>query len=103
MEATYGSKEAWVTDLKRVLHEQGRAAFWYKRLEAVRQRTKDPLILAGACAMAGQTNEALNCLEQAHKEHHDFLVSCLKNDPEWDTLRGYPRFQALLRAMKYPE
>jgi Tfp pilus assembly protein PilF len=77
VDATYGAKEAWVSDLKRVLHEQGQTAFWDKHLEAVRERTKDPLILADACAMAGRTTEALDFLEQAYHEHHDFwLAAC---------------------------
>jgi serine/threonine protein kinase len=99
LDAFYGTKEGWVADLKRVLHERGRTAFWNARLEAVRERSKDPLILAEACAMAGRTNEALNLLQQAYDEHHDFLVVRLKMDPEFDSLRAEPRFQALLKKL----
>jgi Tfp pilus assembly protein PilF len=103
VEATYGAKEAWVADLKRVLHEQGRVAFWNKRLDAVRERTKDPLILAHACSMAGRTDETLDFLDQAYREHHDFLVWKVKTDPAWDSLRGEQRFKVLVKAMKLPE
>ena len=96
----YGAKETWVVDLKRVLREQDRSTFWNKRLEAVIARTKDPLILAEASAMAGRTNEALNLLERAYREHHDFLVMNLRTDPEFDILRGEPRFKALLKHLK---
>ncbi len=89
--------------MKRVLREQGQPAFWNKRLEALRARTKDPLILAGACAMANRKDEALDFLDQAYREHHDYLGGTLKTDPEWDSLRGEPRFKALLKAMKFPE
>jgi tetratricopeptide (TPR) repeat protein len=103
VDAFYGTKEAWVSDLKRVLREQGQSAFWNKRLEALRSRTKDPLILAEASAMAGQSDEALNYLEQAFREHHDEFGANLKNGPEYDTLRGHPRFKALVKAMRFPE
>src|SRR5205807_1814025 len=52
VDAYYGAKEEWVSDLKRVLREQGQAAFWSKRLEALRGRTKDAMILAEANALA---------------------------------------------------
>jgi hypothetical protein len=100
VDATYGSKEVWVSDLKRVLREQGQPAFWNNRLEAVRTRTKDPLILAEACAMAGRKDEALDLLDQAFREHHDCLGGTLKTDPELDSLRGEPRFNDLLKRLK---
>jgi serine/threonine protein kinase len=103
MEVTHGAKEEWVADLERVLRQEGRAAFWNRRLEAVRARSKDPVILADACAMANRTEEALACLEKALREHHDFLVLRLKNDPEWDKLRDQPRFKAILKALNLSE
>jgi serine/threonine protein kinase len=103
VDAFYGTKDAWVSDLKRVLREKGQAVFWNERLDALRTRTKDPLILAEACAMAGRKDEALDFLDQAYREHHDFLGGTLKTDQEWDKLRGHPRFKALLRDMKFPE
>ena len=103
VDSFYGTKDAWASDLKRVLHEQGQRAFWNKRLEGLRSRTSDPLILAEASSMAGHVNEALTFLEQAYREHHDFLGANLKNAPEWDILRDQPRFNQLLTKMKYPE
>jgi len=99
LEAFYGANEPWVAELKRVLQTQGQPALWNARLEAVRQRTKDPLILAEACAMADQKKEALQFLKQAADAHHDFLVLRLKSEPEFDSLRAEPEFQNLLKKL----
>jgi tetratricopeptide (TPR) repeat protein len=102
VDATYGAEESWVVELKQSLR-QGRKAFWSKRLESVRQRSDDPLILADAAAMSGETAAALDYLEKAQIQKHDFLVQRLKNDPEWDSLRGEPRFKKLLTALNLSE
>lgn len=94
-DAMYGAKESWVIEMKQALRE-GRPAFWRKRLESIRLRSDDPLILADAAAGAGETAAALGYLETAQMNHHDFLVLRLKNDPEWDSLRAEPRFKKLL-------
>ncbi|HAB19944.1 MAG TPA: hypothetical protein DCE44_26375 [Verrucomicrobiales bacterium] len=86
--------------LTKALHEGGEAAFWQKRLEFLRTETSDPMDLAAACASAGQTDEALDLLERAYREHHVFLVWDLKAHPEWDSLRGHPRFKALLKKLR---
>src|SRR5205807_450969 len=78
--------------LKRIFHEEGAAAFWRKRLEMLREETTDPMDLAEACAAAGRTQEALDLLQRAYREHHVKLVWDLKTDPKWDNLRGNPRF-----------
>ena len=103
VDAFYGTNEVWVSELKQVLREQGQPAFWNKRLEALRARTKDSLILAEACAMAGRKDEALDFLDQAYREHHDYLGGTLKTDPEWDSLRSERRFKDLLKVMKFPD
>ena len=104
VDAFYGTRDAWVSDLKRVLREQGQVAFWNQRLEALRTRTKDPLILAEACAMAGRKEEALDFLVQAYRQHHDGLGDCrLKTSPEWESLRGEQRFKDLVKAMNLSE
>jgi len=49
-------------------------------------------------ALAGSGQEALNHLEKAIQNgfgHRDWL----ENDSDWDSLRGEPRFQALLRKL----
>ena len=103
LDASYGTNEVWVSELKVVLRKEGQPAFWNKRLETMRSRTKDPLILAEACARAGRVGEALDFLEQGYQEHHDWFGNGLKTAPAWDILREQPRFKALVKAMKFPE
>jgi TolB-like protein/DNA-binding winged helix-turn-helix (wHTH) protein/Tfp pilus assembly protein PilF len=49
----------------------------------------------------GNVEEAISELERARDER-SWLVALLKVDPLLDDLRPYPRFQALLRKMKFP-
>jgi Tfp pilus assembly protein PilF len=53
-------------------------------------------------ALGGKREEALGTLEKAY-EDRDIYLSLLKVDPVYDPLRSEPRFQALLRRMKFPE
>jgi TolB-like protein/Tfp pilus assembly protein PilF len=46
---------------------------------------------------------ALDRLEQGHAVGDQMLRDYLKVDPQWDKMRGLPRFQALMRKMAYPE
>jgi serine/threonine protein kinase len=103
LDATYGSKEPWVSGLKQVLHQDGQPAFWEKRFEEVSKRSTDPLILAEACAMAGHTSKALDYLDKAFQQHHDFLLQTLRTAPEFDSLRGELRFQTLIKAVYTPK
>jgi len=50
----------------------------------------------------GDKARAIAELEKAYDERSWFLAY-LKVDPEFDSLRSEPRFQALLRRMKFPE
>jgi tetratricopeptide (TPR) repeat protein len=103
LDALYGEDKAWLAEMKATLAANGQIACWSKRLEGLRRRSNDPLILAEGCAMAGRTEEALNFLEQAKRERHDFLVLKLKVDPEWDGLRGQGRFKQLLSELNLAE
>jgi serine/threonine-protein kinase len=58
-----------------------------------------PFGIASYHAVAGNTGEALDWLERAHAERDGSMVF-LKVHPRLDTLRGEPRFRALLAAMK---
>ncbi len=55
------------------------------------------LIFAGL----GENDRALEWLEKASGERY-FLVSYLKVDPLWDSLRDAPRFQDLMSRMNFP-
>jgi hypothetical protein len=52
-------------------------------------------------AQWGKTGEALNWLETALRLRDPYLVT-LKTDPRIDPLRKEPRFQAVERALKFP-
>ena len=52
-------------------------------------------------AQWGDTGEALNWLETALRLRDPFLAS-LKTDPLMDPLRKEPRFQAVMRDLKFP-
>jgi hypothetical protein len=58
------------------------------------------MVLAQAAVMAGESVAALNYLERAYQEHHDFLVWNIATDVEWDPLRGQPRFKRLLSQLR---
>lgn len=50
----------------------------------------------------GQNNNALTWLEKAHQQRGSYTNLYLKVDPMFDPLRASPRFQELLRQMKFP-
>jgi Flp pilus assembly protein TadD len=49
----------------------------------------------------GEKEEALGWLEQGFEERAAWMVY-LNTDPRYDSLRSEPRFQELLRRMKFP-
>jgi tetratricopeptide (TPR) repeat protein len=63
-----------------------------------RRETLDPRLLAWAYLGLGEKDKALDWLEKAYAKHSDEMVS-LKVNPGYDTLRGEPRFQVLLRRV----
>jgi TolB-like protein/tRNA A-37 threonylcarbamoyl transferase component Bud32 len=60
-----------------------------------------PTTIAAYYARAGQKDRALDWLERAYQERDTILVY-LNVTPIWDSLRSDPRFQDLLRRMKFP-
>jgi TolB-like protein/Tfp pilus assembly protein PilF len=57
-----------------------------------------PYYAASAIALAGRTDRALDSLEQVIRagwSHRDFL----RNDPDWSSLHGNPRFEAILARL----
>jgi TolB-like protein/Tfp pilus assembly protein PilF len=61
-----------------------------------------PYGVAAVYAGLGDKDKAIQLLTQAHLQHDDGLGN-LRIDPNWETLRSDPRFQDLLRKMKFPE
>ena len=61
-----------------------------------------PYFFAFAHIALGELNQALPYLQQAFKDR-DYNIRALNVNPVFDPLRSDPRFQALLREMKFPE
>jgi serine/threonine-protein kinase len=61
-----------------------------------------PSCVAWALSALGDRDGAFRWLERGVDER-DYSMLQLKTQPNYDPLRGDPRFQALLRRMKFPE
>jgi TolB-like protein/DNA-binding winged helix-turn-helix (wHTH) protein/Tfp pilus assembly protein PilF len=70
-------------------------------LEKNRAREIDPIVIAVAYLGLGDRNHALDWLGKAY-EQHSFSLTAVKVDPTWDLVRSEPRFQELLRRMRFP-
>jgi tetratricopeptide (TPR) repeat protein len=87
----------------------GEKGFWQKHLERELESSKQPgayaspSALAGAYAMAGQTDKAFELLEKGYEAREGQDLTLLKFDPAYKNLRGDPRFSAMLRKMGLPE
>jgi TolB-like protein/DNA-binding winged helix-turn-helix (wHTH) protein/Tfp pilus assembly protein PilF len=79
-------------EAQRILEEMKRIA---------RQKYVPPFQFAIVYAGLGEDDQAFRWLEQAYKEHDNFLYG-LKIDSRLDSLRPDPRFQDLLRRMNFP-
>ena len=62
----------------------------------------DPAYVAMIHAGLGETDRALEALDEAYEER-SWQMCLLKVHPAFDSLRDHPRFQDLLRRMNFPE
>lgn len=81
--------------------EEARRVF-NEMVKSSKDRYVDPYQLAPVCLALGDKEQALQWLEKAYKEHGP-TICFLKIDPRLDSLRSNPRFQDLIRRMKFPE
>ncbi|HMA44169.1 MAG TPA: protein kinase [Gemmatimonadales bacterium] len=78
------------------LGERQQGLEWVKRAYAMDPEDSGVLYNVACCyAVLGQANDALACLEQAIQNGYSHK-QWLENDSDLDSLRGEPRFQALL-------
>jgi serine/threonine-protein kinase len=66
-----------------------------------RQSYEVPVQIAMIFTALGETNDAIRWLEEGYRTHDGNMV-LLKVLPGWDSLRADPRFEVLLRRMKFP-
>jgi hypothetical protein len=71
------------------------------KLKATDSPQDDPVMYADIYAQWGQTAKALSSLEAALRIRH-VALEYLKTHPLFDPLRKEPRFQAIERALKFP-
>ena len=64
-------------------------------------RSPNPYVIASVYAWCGDRDGALGWLEKAIAEHDDDLVT-LKVDPLFRSIRGDPRYLAMIRKMNFP-
>ena len=69
-----------------------------KFLENLNAESQDGYVKATIYAFLGEREKALACLEKAH-EGKGFLSAFVKVDPVFNSLRGEPRYQAVLKNM----
>jgi tetratricopeptide (TPR) repeat protein len=74
----------------------------HELLQLNRRGPVDPRIIAFAFIGVGDKDQALTWLEKAAEQHSNELTS-LKVNPAYDSLRGEPRFQALLHRVGLAE
>ncbi len=90
--------------LRQVYSESGWNGYWRKRLEIIMQRSKQayvsPTSVSYCYLQLNDKPRALDWLERAYREHDDDLVY-MKVVYTWDRLREEPRFQEVLRRMKF--
>jgi TolB-like protein/DNA-binding winged helix-turn-helix (wHTH) protein len=97
------------TVMERAFKSGGEKGFWQKRLELELAASKQPgahaspSVLAGAYALAGQTDKAFEWLEKAYEEREGQDLTLLKFEPAYKSLHSDPRFSALLRKMGLPQ
>jgi TolB-like protein/DNA-binding winged helix-turn-helix (wHTH) protein/Tfp pilus assembly protein PilF len=84
----------------------GIKGYWQQRVSQLEQQSKEryvsPYTFAVSYARLGQPDKALESLEKAFDERYPSMVF-LPIEPVFDTLRGHPRFEELMRRINLPQ
>ena len=92
-----------LTHLRGVYAAGGAEAFWRAYLQReLRTQTVDTLGLARIYAHLGDRDRCIEILEKEYRQKELMLAVWVKSDPEFDSVRSDPRFQALLTKIGYP-
>jgi tetratricopeptide (TPR) repeat protein len=94
-----------VDRLEERLRTDGAAGYWEWRLEVLQERESEgedisPVYMATAQAALGNTEEALVSLREAASTRDRRLLTSLRTDPVWDSMRSDPRFASLMRQIR---
>jgi TolB-like protein/DNA-binding winged helix-turn-helix (wHTH) protein len=93
----------------------GEKGYWQHLLQEMLQAEKlgqpmlhhpgdpGPTGIAGLYARLGDPDNAFHWLDRAYEEREGQILTLLKVLPDFDTLRGDPRYSALLRKLGLPE
>jgi tetratricopeptide (TPR) repeat protein len=78
-----------------------------KALDGLKQLSKHqyvtPYAVAAVCSGLGDKDQCLEWLEMAYSDHDPNMVTSLRGDPRFDSVRGDSRFKNLLRRMGLPQ
>jgi serine/threonine protein kinase len=80
----------------------GPNGYWQKNLELTLKEGAGALGLAGAYARVGDKEKALEWLQKSYEER-DGNITLVKYDPDFKSLRGDPRFSALVKRIGLPD
>jgi tetratricopeptide (TPR) repeat protein len=90
-------EQQMVPALRAAAREGGLKALWKRRIEQLlAQPEPSPYVVAAIYARIDDHDRALAWLEKVY-EQRGAGMRALKMNPEWDPLRGDPRFKDLLR------
>ncbi len=99
------SGDAQLTAQRRAYSNGGFKGYLQQALAEIKERAQrenvSPLEFASFYARLGDKNQAIAWLAKAIEERNPWLY--LEAEPQYDGLRSDPRFQDLLRRMKFPE
>jgi len=97
---------AWAAEFLKAFRTGGPNGYWQKNLEVTlkehEQGGTGTLDLASAYARVGDKEKALEWLQKAYEER-DGNITLVKSYPDYKSLRGDPRFSALLKRIGLPD
>ena len=71
--------------------------------ESSRRQYVSPYFIAAIYSGLGDKDQCFEWLEKAYSDHDPNMVTSLRGDPRFDSVRGDSRFEDLLRRMGLPE
>jgi tetratricopeptide (TPR) repeat protein len=95
-----GTLPAELAGLERAYQQSGPRGFRMWQLAEAKRRNA-PYDIAMAYASAGEADQAMKFLEKSYQQH-DWQMVQLRSFRVWDPIRSEPRFQDLLRRLRFP-